>query len=153
MIRYLLTAVLATLPASMFAGIVFVSFDDGAYYTRPWQIAAVVYLVASFLLGLRIPARPPADELDAASRIRQRFFVYPVLAWILAVAILFVLSFTPLVLGQDNGDGANGYPECLFFAISSSTVYSGFVLLVISLNSLLVTPLFRLGFMKHPPSS
>ena len=69
--------------------------------------------------------------------------VYTFLAWMLTVTVLFGLSFSPMVLGQDNGDGANGYPECLFFAVSSSVVYSGVVILIILLNSMLLAPVLR----------
>ena len=99
-------------------------------------------MAASFLLGLKFVARSN-DSIDSRSTIRQRFIVYPVLAWILAVAVLFGLCFTPMVLGQDNGDGTNGYFEALFFAVLSSVVYSGFVLMLIFLNSLLPPQLLR----------
>ena len=74
--------------------------------------------------------------------------VYPFLAWMLAVAVLFGLSFSPMVLGQDNGDGANGYAECVFFAVSSSIVYSGMRVLIILLNSMLLAPLLRVVSVK-----
>ena len=147
MIRYLLSAILATLPAMLFASAVFLNFEEDAYYTRPWRVASVVFLAASLLLGLKFAARP-MNKLDSISAIRRRFMVYPFLAWTLAVAVLFGLSFSPMVLGQDNGDGANGYPECLFFAVSSSIVYSGFVILIILLNSMLLAPVLRFIPMK-----
>ncbi len=142
MIRRLLSAVVATLPAMLFATVVFMTFEQDAYYTRPWQIASMVFLVASFLLGLKFVARS-ASELDSISAVRFRLIAGPFLAWVLAVAILFGLSFTPLVLGQDNGDGSNGYAECLFFAVLSSFLYSGFVMLTIIVNSLLPARFLR----------
>ena len=147
MIRYLLSAVLATLPAMLFASVVFLNFEEDAYYTRPWQVASIVFLAASLLLGLKFAARP-THELDSISAIRRRFLVYTFLAWMLTVTVLFGLSFSPMVLGQDNGDGANGYPECLFFAVSSSVVYSGVVILIILLNSMLLAPVLRFIPMK-----
>jgi hypothetical protein len=66
----------------------------------------------------------------------------------LAVAVLFGLSFTPLVLGQDNGDGTNSYAMCLFFAISSSVVYSAIVVPVILLNSFVLSPLLSFTRIK-----
>ncbi len=147
MIRYLLSAILATLPAMLFASTVFFSFEEDAYYTRPWQVASIVFLAASLLLGMKFAARP-TNELDSISTIRQRFMVYPFLGWMFAVAVLFGLSFSPMVLGQDNGDGANGYAECMFFAVSSSIVYSGFVILIILLNSMLLAPVLRYLPMK-----
>ena len=147
MIRHLLSAVLATLPAMLVASAVFMCFEEDAYYTRPWQVASIVFLAASFLLGLRCLARR-TEQPDSISTIRQRFIVYPFLAWMLAVLVLFGLSFTPMVLGQDNGDGANGYAECVFFAVSSSIVYSGMALLIILLNSMLLAPLLRVVSVK-----
>ncbi len=141
MIRYLLFVVLATLPAVLVAG-VFMDFQEDAYYTRPWQIASVVFLAASFLMALKSPPHA-LDKADSLAAIRQRLLVYPSLAWILAVAVLFGLSFSPMVLGQDNGDGNNGYAECWFFAVSSSIVYSGVVVLIIVLNSAVLAPLLR----------
>ena len=145
--RRLLSAVATSLPAMLLGCLPFVSFEEGEYYTRPWQIAAVVFFVSSFLFGLNLPDRQRA-ELHASSRIRTRLFVYPVVAWMLAVTVLFGLSFTPLVLGQDNGDGTNGYAMCLLFAISSSVVYSSIVVPVILLNSLLLSPLLSFGQIK-----
>ncbi len=66
----------------------------------------------------------------------------------LAVAVLFGLSFTPLVLGRDNGDGTNSYTMCLFFAISSSVVYSSIVVPVILVNSFLLSPLLSFTRIK-----
>ena len=142
--RRLLFAVLTSLPAVLLGSLPFFFFDEGEYYTRPWQIAAVVFCVASFLLGLRIPERQRTDEFDSSSTIRTRLFVHPALAWMLTVAVLFGLSFTPLVLGQDNGDGRNSYPMCLIFAISSSVAYSAMVEPVILLNSFVLSPLLSL---------
>ena len=104
MIRCFLSAVLTALPAMLFAGLVFSCFEQDAYYTPPWQIASIVFLAASLVLGLIFPARP-TEQYDSNSAIFQRFVAYPALAWMLAVAVLFGLSFTPMVLGQDNGDG------------------------------------------------
>lgn len=132
-----LFAVLASLPAMIVGSMFFLGFEEDAYYTRPWQIAAVVFFVASFLFGLNIPVQR-ADQRDSLTAIRVRFFVYPCLAWTLAVAVLFVLSFTPMVLGQENGDGTNNFANCVIFAIFSSCVYSGLAITVILLNSLLV---------------
>ena len=148
MTRRLLFAVLASLPAVLLGSLSFISFEEGDYYTRPWQIAAVVFFVASFLFGMSIPRRQRADEFDSSSTIRTRLFAYPALAWMLAVAVLFGLSFTPLVLGQDNGDGTNSYAMCLFFAISSSVVYSAIVVPVILLNSFLLSPLLSFTRIK-----
>ena len=146
--RRLLSAVLTSLPAILLGRLPFISFEEGEYYTRPWQIAAVVFFVVSFLLGLSIPGRQRADEFHSSSTIRTRLFAYPALAWILAVAVLFGLSFTPLVLGQDNGDGTNSYAMCLFFAISSSVAYSAIVVPVILLNSFLLSPLLSFTRIK-----
>ncbi len=52
--RRLLSAVLTSLPALLLGSLPFLSFEKGEYYTRPWQIAAVVFFVASFLFGLSI---------------------------------------------------------------------------------------------------
>ena len=146
--RRLLFAVLVSLPAILLGSLPFIFFEEGEYYTRPWQIAAVVFFVASFLFGLSMPGRQRADEFDSSSTIRTRLFAYPALAWMLAVAVLFGLSFTPLVLGQDNGDGTNSYATCLFFAISSSVAYSAIVVPVILLNSFLLLPLLSFTRIK-----
>ncbi len=143
MIRCFLSAVLTAIPAMLFASLVFTCFEPDEYYTPPWQIASVVFLAASFVLGLIFSA-PPTEQHDSNSAIVQRFFACPALAWMLAVAVLFGLSFTPMVLGQDNGDGANGYTECMLFAVLSSTIYSGIVLMIMLLNAVLLAPLLCL---------
>ena len=138
MIRRLLAGVLASLPAVVLGSLIFATFEEGAYYTLPCQITAVVFFAASFLLGLCIPGRHRADQFDSRSAMRKRCFTYPILAWILAVLVLFGLSFTPLVLGQDNGDGNNGYSNCWLFAILSSVADSAIVVPLILLNSFLL---------------
>ena len=100
MIHRTVSALLASLPAMLCTIPPFFYFEESEYYTRPWQIAAAVFLAASFLLGLRILVRQPTQEFESLSAMRKRLFAYPLVAWILAVAVLFGLSFTPLVLGQ-----------------------------------------------------
>jgi hypothetical protein len=141
MIRRLLAGLLASLPAMLLASLTLIDAEEGAYYTRPCQITAAVFLAASFLFGLCIPRRQRADQFDSPSAIRKRCFTYPVLAWLLAVVVLFGLSFTPLVLGQDNGDGNNSYSDCWLFAISTSVAHSAVVVPLILLNSCLLAPL------------
>jgi hypothetical protein len=144
MIRRLLAGALASLPAVVLGSVICATSEEGAYYTLPCQITAVVFLAASFLLGVCIPGRHGADPGESPSAIRQRCLTYPILAWTLAVVVLFGLSFTPLVLGQDNGDGNNGYSDCWLFAIFSSVAHSVIVAPPILLNSFAM-PLLLLG--------
>jgi hypothetical protein len=141
MVRRFLAGVLASLPAVVLGSLICATFEEGAYYTLPCQITAVVFLAASLLLGLCIPGWHGVDQFDSPSVIRKRCFTYPILAWILAVVVLFGLSFTPLVLGQDNGDGSNGYSDCWLFAILSSVADSAIVVPLILLNSFLLASL------------
>jgi hypothetical protein len=85
--------------------------------------------------------------------IRKRCFTHPILAWILAVVVLFGLSFTPLVLGQDNGDGNNGYSDCWLFAILSSVADSAIVVPLILLNSFLLASLLGRRAQNRPESA
>jgi hypothetical protein len=85
---------------------------------------------------------------DLSETAKTRHSVLKTLLPQLRIADLFGLSFTPLVLGQDNGDGTNSYVMCLFFAISSSVAYSVIVVPVILLNAFLLSPLLRLTRIK-----
>jgi hypothetical protein len=140
---------LATVPALLFGSLAFIAFEPAAYYSRLWQIAAVVFIAGSLLLGFIVAGRREAVGGDAAARNRLLFC--GAVAWGLAVATLFALSVTPLCVGQDNGDGANGYPECVFFAVLSSLVYSSAVLPVVFVSSWLLALPFRRAVSSHRP--
>jgi len=139
----LISGFLTLLTALPLGSLAFIGSDKDKYYTLPWQIAAIVFVSASFLFGQISFGRQRADEFVSSTEIRRRFFWSVTWAWILGVAVLFALSFTPLVLGQDNGDGSNGIDLCIFFAIASSLVYSGISVPYIFVSSILFAPLMK----------
>jgi hypothetical protein len=51
-------------------------------------------------------------------------FLGLLVAWVMALAVLAVLSMTPLCVGRDNGDGNNDIGLCGFYVILAAVFYS-----------------------------
>lgn len=114
------SALVTALPA-LVTWRLFVSTTGENYFGRTYLIVCYVFLAVSLVLGLFIPSifpvwwkRHPALWL----------FGQELLAWLGAIVALVLLNLTPLCLGAENGDGINGFPECMGQSVMVPLVYS-----------------------------
>jgi uncharacterized membrane protein AbrB (regulator of aidB expression) len=108
------------LPAALI-WILITRLDSSEYFWKVYTSVGEVYLAISFALGFLIPYL-----------FLNRWKGHPIawlfgqglLAWMVAFVVLAVLNFTPLCVGQDNGDGSNDLALCLVQTAMVSVVYS-----------------------------
>ena len=127
----LLSGFFTVLPAAAWGLLIYLSADHD-YYWKVYYAVAAVFLLASFLLGLFLPGLVPGHW--------QRhpwlwLFGQGLLAWLIAVLALGLLNLTPLCVGQDNGDGHNGFGLCVAQSVLVAIFYFPleFILLLLSL--------------------
>ena len=119
------------LPSLVFWMLISVSAGSD-YFGKVYFIVSGVFLAVSFLLGFFIPTLAPAH--------RKRhpilwFFGQGLLAWLVAILALGLVNFTPLCVGQDNGDGNNDFALCLVQTVMVAIVFSPLEFILLCLTA------------------
>lgn len=103
------SGIVTTLPAAAI-GILISRSAGSDYYWKTYLIASTAFLIVSFGLGFFIPALAPWNWKRHPGRW---LFGQGLLAWLAAWLVLGVINLSPLCVGQDNGDGTNGFALCM----------------------------------------
>ena len=105
----------------------------GEYFGKTYLIVSGIFLAVSFALGFLIPALAPAHWKHHPS---LWIFGQGVLAWLMAVLVLAVLNFSPLCIGQENGDGTNNIAQCMMQTVMVPIVFSPLEFILLCLTAL-----------------
>ena len=105
----------------------------GEYFGKTYLIVSGIFLAVSFAFGFSIPALAPAHWKRHPS---LWIFGQGVLAWLMAVLVLAVLNFSPLCIGQENGDGTNNIAQCMMQTVMVPIVFSPLELILLCLTAL-----------------
>ena len=128
----LLSAFFTALPG-LFLFILFLSssWHGRDYWWGTYTAVLLVLFMTSLVLGFALP------EMFQKLRMRhpwQWILLQGLLAWLISLAVLWLLNLTPLCIGQNNGDGNNDLGMCMFMTVMSGIVYTPiyFGMLVVS---------------------
>jgi hypothetical protein len=99
-----------TLPATVMMWILISMAKENEYYWLTYFIVGAVFLAVSFALGFFVPALAPVFWKRYPG---LGLFAQGLLAWLAGVFVLGLLNFTPLCIGQENGDGNNSLSNCM----------------------------------------
>ena len=121
MIHRLIMAIFTTLPALLWTVLLFVLVSPREYFYATYQVVMVVFGVVSFGLGFLL-ARGVGDGL--LSKPWVRVSLLGAVAWAVALMLLAALNFTPLCVGQNNGDGHNTVAMCGLQTAGVALVYT-----------------------------
>lgn len=118
----LVSAFFTALPG-IFLFIVFLSSGwlDRDYWWGTYTAVLLVLSMTSPVFGFALPV---VFQRSRMSRPWQWIFLQGLLAWILSLAVLWLLNLTPLCIGQNNGDGNNDLGMCMFMTVMSGAVYT-----------------------------
>jgi hypothetical protein len=105
------------------------------YWGRIYFWWGMLFAILSFISVSRTIRRTVIDEASRPST--RQFFTAAVIAWLISFVVLAVINFTPLCLGQDNGDGRNNIGMCVFLTILWPVVMSVIVIPLIYLASII----------------
>lgn len=92
------------------------------YWGRIYLLWGTIFAILSCVSALRTIRRSMRQGASRPS-VRQ-FFMASLVAWLISLVALTVINFTPLCLGQDNGDGSNSAGACVFLAMVWSVYMS-----------------------------
>jgi hypothetical protein len=126
------SAIFSVIPALILAAFSLTTFR-GEYFWLPYALVSVVFITASALLGLFLPARLHGSRLN---RPWMWILVQGTLAWGLALLTLAILNTTPLCVGQDNGDGINNLTLCIVQTIGVAIASTPVALTLLGLSAL-----------------
>jgi len=105
----------------------------GEYFGKTYLIVSGIFLAVSFALGFLIPAIAPSHWKHHPS---LWIFSQGVLAWLMAVLVLAVLNFSPLCIGQENGDGTNNITQCMMQTVMVPIAFSPLEFILLCLTAL-----------------
>jgi hypothetical protein len=120
------------LPATIFWLLISTSAGSD-YFWKSYFIVSGVYLAISFALGFLIPTLAPKHWNRHPI---LWLFSQGVLAWILAILALGLVNFTPLCIGQDNGDGNNDFTLCMVQTVMVAIIFSPLEFILLCLTAL-----------------
>ena len=127
-----LSGIFNKVPAAVFGALVFLTAGN-EYYWKVYYLLAISFLVASFLIGISLPAAIPSRWLR---RPGLWLFGQGLSAWLVTLLVFGLLNLTPLCVGQDNGDGNNDLILCVVQTILVSLIYSPLEFILLSLSAL-----------------
>ena len=81
------------------------------YWSRIYPIWGLFFASLSFIFTFRLLSPSPEGQIYLKSV--QKFFGKGLTSWVISFAGLAIINFTPLCLGQDNGDGNNSVNDCI----------------------------------------
>jgi len=121
------------MPSIQFGVWVLFSFRD-EYYWPTYGYMGLSFFLTSLILGLILPTLFQGNK-----------YYYPWLwviiaggvTWFVALAVFALLNFTPLCIGQNNGDGIDDIALCKMYTVLISLVYSPVALIIITSNAII----------------
>ena len=132
-------SIIFAIPALLF-GIYTYLMSHGEYYFYSYLAVSLAFIIFSLIFGWHTPKVLRKKTYPGKSII---IFLRGSAAWIFSLLVLTLLNFTPLCVGQNNGDGSNDAGLCFFYALLSSFFYSLLVVPLIALNSYLISKIVK----------
>jgi hypothetical protein len=123
---------LGVIPVATF---VFITSRGEYFYFITYKIMAIVLILVSFLFGYHTYFR--LKENEKLFSHWKKYFVCGLITWLTTIIILAILNFTPLCIGQENGDGFNDIMLCILGTIGNAIFFTPGVLIGIALGSFL----------------
>lgn len=144
----LVSAFFTALPG-LFLFILFLSTGWFArdYWWGTYTAVLLVLFMTSLVFGFALPV------MFQKLRMRhpwQWILIQGLLAWLISLAVLWLLNLTPLCIGQNNGDGNNDLGMCMFMTVMSGIVYTPIYLGLLTVNSLIGHAILSLTQSKSP---
>jgi hypothetical protein len=107
------------------------------YWCRIYWIWGLCFASLCFIFTLRLFNQSPNSQIHVTPT--QQFISGGLKSWVVSFAGLAIVNFTPLCLGQDNGDGNNNVSDCILLTV----IWPFF-------NSILVVPAILIAsFISH----
>ncbi|RPH56499.1 MAG: hypothetical protein EHM81_13070 [Chloroflexi bacterium] len=103
------SALVTSLPALVFGALTYISVSND-YYWPAYILTSGAFLVVSFLSGFFVPGLAPGHWRRHPG---LWLFGQGMLAWLAAELVFALANFSPLCVGQDNGDGNNDLGLCM----------------------------------------
>jgi len=110
-----------------------------------FTLFGVAFVVLSLVSGIYVHCIH--DNTASRQQLFRTMLVSSLVAWVVSVLILSLLSMTPLYLGRDNGDGTNGFAECILMVVLFSITWTPPMVMLSALTSLFSSRLL------HPEAS
>ena len=131
-IIYVFSALFTALPSILFLSASLVLYRD-EYFGLTYTIVCSMLLLTSLGLGIILPYL-----------LKNRWLRFPwlwifiqgIAAWFIGLLGLLLLNMTPLCVGQDNGDGSNGFALCIVQTVLVGMVYSPLAIILYALSAL-----------------
>jgi hypothetical protein len=127
----LVSMAFSALPALIFF-ICALSLFQGEYFWSTYVITGGVYLIGSLVAGFILPGLVQGRGVGAPW---VWIMLQGLAGWVAALGMLWLLSLTPLCVGQDNGDGVNNLGMCVMQAGLVSVAFTPAVALVLWLSA------------------
>jgi hypothetical protein len=124
--------------------VVVYTFQTGSgeyFYFITYKIMSIVLLIMHFIFGCHIYFRLQACETFASHW--RKYFMCGLMSWLVTIIVLTILNYTPLCIGQENGDGYNDIFSCTLGTIGNSLLFTPRVLIGITLASFLSAAIYR----------
>jgi len=132
-IIYVFSAFFTAIPSILFLSASLVLYKD-EYFGLTYTIVGSILLLTSLGLGLILPYLLKNRWLR---RPWLWIFVQGIAAWFIGLLGLLLLNMTPLCVGQDNGDGSNGFALCIVQTVLVGMVYSPLAIILYALSALM----------------
>jgi len=111
------------------------------FYFITYKIMSIVLLIMHFVFGCHTYFRLNAHEtLESHWR---KYFICGLMSWLVTIIVLAILNYTPLCIGQENGDGYNDIFTCTLGTIGNSLVFTPRVLIGVAFCSYLNAAIYR----------
>lgn len=112
------------------------------FYFITYKIISIVLLIMQFIFGCHLYFRLQA--CDTLASHWKKYFMCGLMSWFVTIMVLTILNYTPLCIGQENGDGYNNMFTCTLGTIGNSLILTPRVLFGITLSSFLSAAIYRL---------
>ena len=105
----IITSIVMTAPSLL----LIVFFFSQEYWGRIYGLWGLIYAAISFILMFFFLF---SNESNGVKTIPKIFSVGS-LSWVISFAGLAIINFSPLCLGQNNGDGHNSLADCVLLTL------------------------------------
>ncbi len=117
------------------------------YWGMIYLYWGIIFTILSFIFSYR--STRCATDYPAKSPTTHNFFLNGILAWSISFIALGIINFSPLCLGQNNGDGNNTVGICIFYTIIWPVFMSITVVPLIYLASWVSQKVSKQRFSQH----
>ena len=98
-------------------------FLSSEYWGRIYGLWGLIFCILCFILTFFSLSPENSNEARSISRL----FSIGSLSWVISCVGLAIINFSPLCLGQDNGDGHNNIGNCVLLTIIWPVYNSTFI--------------------------